>query len=141
MCGQSLQWCPILYNPMDCRLPGSSVHGILQARILEQVTMPFSRGFSQPRDQTCAISCLLHHRQIFDLRHPGSPIGKFIPRYLILFDAVTNGIVSLISLSDLWLFMCIFTLKADTKLTYSNTYMKLKKKKHRKKKGFLLLCI
>ena len=33
-------------NPMDCSLPGSSVHGILQARILEWVAMPFSRGAS-----------------------------------------------------------------------------------------------
>ena len=37
---------------MDCSLSGSSVHGILQARILEWVAIPFSRGSSQPRDQT-----------------------------------------------------------------------------------------
>ena len=37
---------------MDCSLPGSSVHGILQARILEWVAIPFSGGFSQPRNQT-----------------------------------------------------------------------------------------
>ena len=37
---------------MDCSLPGSSVHGILQARILECVTMPSSKGSSQPRDWT-----------------------------------------------------------------------------------------
>ena len=37
---------------MDYNLPGSSVHGILQARILEWVAMPSSRGFSQPSDQT-----------------------------------------------------------------------------------------
>ena len=37
---------------MDCSPPGSSVHGILQASILEWVTMPSSRGSSQPRDQT-----------------------------------------------------------------------------------------
>ena len=36
---------------MDCSPPGSSVHGILQARILEWVAIPFSRGISQPRDQ------------------------------------------------------------------------------------------
>ena len=41
---------PTLCDPMDCSLPGSSVHGILQARILEWVAMPFSRGSSQPRD-------------------------------------------------------------------------------------------
>ena len=39
-----------LYNRMDCSLPGSSVHGMLQARILEWVAMPSSRGSSRPRD-------------------------------------------------------------------------------------------
>ena len=41
MCAKSLQSYPTLCNPMDCSLLGSSVHGILQARILEWVTMPF----------------------------------------------------------------------------------------------------
>ena len=43
---------PALWDSMDCNLPGSSVHGILQARLLEWVTFPFSRGSSQPRDWT-----------------------------------------------------------------------------------------
>ena len=43
---------PTLCGPMDSSPPGSSVHGILQARILEWVAIPFSRGSSQPRDQT-----------------------------------------------------------------------------------------
>ena len=47
-----------LCNPMDCSLPGSSIHGILQARILEWVAMPSSRGSSWPRDWTRL--CLLH---------------------------------------------------------------------------------
>ena len=42
----------ILCDPMDCSSPGSSVHGILQVRILEWVAIPFSRGSSQSRDQT-----------------------------------------------------------------------------------------
>ena len=46
------QFCPTLYDTMDCSLPGSSVHGILQARILEWVAMPSSRGSSQPRNRT-----------------------------------------------------------------------------------------
>ena len=46
------QLCPTLCNPMDCGPPGSSVHGIFQARILEWVAISFSRGSSQPRDQT-----------------------------------------------------------------------------------------
>ena len=55
VCSQSAlvaQLCPALCNPMDCSLPGSSVHGILQARILEWVDIPFPRGSSQPRDWT-----------------------------------------------------------------------------------------
>ena len=46
------QSCPILCDPMDCSPPDSSVHGILQARILEWVAIPFSRGSSWPRDWT-----------------------------------------------------------------------------------------
>ena len=49
---ESLQSCPILCHPADCCPPGSSVHGILQARILEQVAISFSRESSQARDQT-----------------------------------------------------------------------------------------
>ena len=44
------QLYPTLCDPMDCSLSGSSVHGILQARILEWVAVPFSRGSSQHRD-------------------------------------------------------------------------------------------
>ena len=46
------QSCPIIFDPMDCSLPDSSVHGILQARILNWVAMPFSRESSQPGAQT-----------------------------------------------------------------------------------------
>ena len=52
LCAKSLQSCPTLCNPMDYSLLGSSVHDILQARILEWVAMPFSRGSSRPRDGT-----------------------------------------------------------------------------------------
>ena len=51
------QSCPTLCNPMDCSPPGSSVHGILQARILEWVDIPFSRGSSSSRDWT-QVSCI-----------------------------------------------------------------------------------
>ena len=53
---QSLQSCLTLCNPVDCCLPGSSVHGISQARILEWVAMPSSRGSSWSSGQT-HISC------------------------------------------------------------------------------------
>ena len=50
------QSCPTLCNPMDCGPPGSSVHGIFQARVLEWVAISFSKGSSQPRDRT-QVSC------------------------------------------------------------------------------------
>ena len=50
MCAKLLQLCLTLCNPMDCSPPGSSVYGILQARVLEWVAMSSSRGYSQPRD-------------------------------------------------------------------------------------------
>ena len=49
---KSLQSCLTLCDPMNCSPPGSSVHGISQARILEWVAMPSSRGSSRPSDQT-----------------------------------------------------------------------------------------
>ena len=50
VCVLVAQLCPTLCDPMDCSLPGSSVHGILQARILEWVANSFSRGSSPPMD-------------------------------------------------------------------------------------------
>ena len=49
---RSLQLCPTLCDPIDGSSPGSSVPGILQARILEWFAISFSRGSSQPRGQT-----------------------------------------------------------------------------------------
>ena len=48
---------PTLFDPMNCSPPRSSVHGIFQARIMEWVAIPFSRGSSRPRDQT-RVSCM-----------------------------------------------------------------------------------
>ena len=51
------QSCPTLCDPMDCSLPGFSVHGILQARVLEWGAIAFSRGSSRPRDRNW-VSCI-----------------------------------------------------------------------------------
>ena len=51
------QLCPTLCDPTDCNLLGSSVHGIVRARVLEWVAISFSRGSSRPRDQT-QVSCI-----------------------------------------------------------------------------------
>ena len=75
-----IQSCPTSCDPMDCSPPSSSVHGVLQARILEWVAIPFSRESSQSRDRTW-VSCIagevftvwvmreaphLHHMSLWD---------------------------------------------------------------------------
>ena len=52
------QSCPTLHDPMDCSLPGFSVHGIFQAIVLEWIAISFSRRSSRPRDQT-RVSCIV----------------------------------------------------------------------------------
>ena len=66
--------CSTLCDPVDCSPPGSSVHGILQARIPEWVAMPSSRGSSQPRDWTYVshVSCI-GRRALYRQCHLGSP--------------------------------------------------------------------
>ena len=59
---KSLESCPTLRNPKDCSPLGSSFRGILQARRLEWVAVPFSRASSQPRDRTQGLLCLLHRQ-------------------------------------------------------------------------------
>ena len=69
MCAKLLQSCLTLCDPMDCSLTGSSVHGILQARILEWVAISSSRGSSRPRDRNhfSCVSCI--GRQILYHQH------------------------------------------------------------------------
>ena len=64
--------CLTVCNPMDCSPPGPSVHGILQASILEWAIIPFSRGLSQPRDGT-QVSCIAG-RFFTILSHQGSQV-------------------------------------------------------------------
>ena len=66
--------CPC--NPMDCNSPGSSIHGILQARILEWIAISLSRGSSWSRDQT-RVSCLAGG--FFTTESPGKPLPFPLP--------------------------------------------------------------
>ena len=66
----SLRLCSTLWDPIDCNLPGLFVHRISQARIMEWVAIPFSRGSSQPKDQT-QDSCIGRHI-LYHLSHQGS---------------------------------------------------------------------
>ena len=70
-----LQSCPTLCDPMNCKPAGSSVHGVLQARILELVTMPSSRGSSLPKDQTHVsnVSCTGKQTGPLSPASPGNP--------------------------------------------------------------------
>ena len=63
---------PTLCDSMDCRPPGSSVHRILQPRILESVAMSFSRGSSQPRNQTLSPAL---QADSLPTSHEGSPMN------------------------------------------------------------------
>ena len=67
------QLCLTLCDPVDCSMPGSSVHGILQERILEWFAMPSSRVSSQPRNLT-SVSLFLWHQKADSL--PSKPPGK-----------------------------------------------------------------
>ena len=75
VCAKSLQLCLTLCDPMDCSPPGSSVHGVLQARILEWVAKPSSRGSSWSRDRTCIfyVSCI-GRREPTNVSHALTPI-------------------------------------------------------------------
>ena len=73
-CNQLLQLCPTLCNPKDCSSAGFSAHGILQARRLEWVAMPFSRASLLPKDQTCVSYSLLQWQSSYlTLVPPGKP--------------------------------------------------------------------
>ena len=67
------QSCLTLCDPMDCSVPGFSVHGIFQARELEWVVIFFSRGSSLPKDRTQVASIVGRH--FYRLNHQGS-LGK-----------------------------------------------------------------
>ena len=60
-------------DPVDCSPPGSSVHGISQARILEGLTISFSRGSSQPRDQITSPESPAFVGEFFATEAPGKP--------------------------------------------------------------------
>ena len=85
----SAQWCLTLCNPTDCSPPGSSDHGIFQARIIEWVAISSSRGSSRPRDQTY-ISCLVG--RLFTPVPPGKSPSRlqFIKHYVSNYTQVKN---------------------------------------------------
>ena len=81
------QSCLTLYNPMDCSLPGSCVHGIFQATVLEWIAIFFSRESSRPRDRT-QVSCIVDRRfTIWATREIFLNFTKQINRSFLCFQA------------------------------------------------------
>ena len=96
---QSLQWCLILRNSMGHSPPGSSVHGILQARIQEWVAMPSSKRSFQSRDQIC-ISCIAGG--FFTTEPLGKPwlcLGELLVKLIMSFQ---NQSSIKVSISGAW---------------------------------------
>ena len=86
-CCLVVQLCLTPCDPLDCSPPGSSVHGILQARILKWVAMPSSRASSPPSDQTSSPASSALQADSSPLSHPGSPhYPPAIPQISILLD-------------------------------------------------------
>ena len=77
--------CLTFCNPMDSSPPGSSVHGISQARLLGWVTISFSRGYSHPRDQT-QVPWLAG--RFFTTEPPGKPLSFNV--YLLIEDCLSS---------------------------------------------------
>ena len=91
------QSCPGLCDTMDFSPPGSSIHRIFQARILEWVAIPSSKGSSQPRDQT-QVSTL--QADSLPLSHQGSPSKPCLPRTWISSSPLVSYFLSLNSLKS-----------------------------------------
>ena len=85
---KSLQSCPTLCDPMACSLLGSSVHGIFQAIVLEWIVISFSRGSSQPRDQT-QVSRIVD-QTLHRLSHQGSQKSGQLPTnsYFLIIEKI-----------------------------------------------------
>ena len=91
------QLCPTHCDPRDCSPPSSFVHGILQARILEWIAVPFSRGSSQPWDRT-HISCMAGRFFITSITHS-------FTMNIIIFYCMYCFITNLSESCHLWLYL------------------------------------
>ena len=116
------QSCPTLCNIVNWNLPGSSIHGILQARILVWVAIPFSRGSSQPRDPIWSPALQADSLILYHLSHQGSPKTKngstskiflssfssrnttlYLPSYSSYFACRRSFLISRCSINTHWL--------------------------------------
>ena len=78
---RSAQLCPTLWDPVDCSLPGSSVHGILQARILEWVAISPSRGYSPVQSVSSVTQSCLTICDPMNSSMEGLPVHHQLPEF------------------------------------------------------------
>ena len=97
------QLCPILCDPVDCSLPGSFIHGIFQARVLERVAISFSRGSSQPRNRTWVSCTAGRHFTIWATREANES-----KRFIIWFsNSITWYISKRSENTNIWIFIAV----------------------------------
>ena len=120
------QLCLTLCDPMDCSPPGSSIHGIFYARVLEWVSISFSRGSSQAKDQTW-VSHIAGRRFTFWATKESQPDIQFS---------------SVQSLSRVWLFAtpCITAHQASLSITNSRSSLRLTSIESVMPSSHLILC-
>ena len=117
---KSLQSCPTLCHPMDCSLPGSSVHGIFQARVLEWVAIAFSE---------------YDYRSILILKMTKGRGYPLLTCNFISFVSLSSISTSLYCLCQ---YICWYNVKKEN---YFNVHQKLWEEKFKKLKGWILLCL
>ena len=121
------QLCPVLHGPIGSSRTDSSVHGILQAKIMEWVAILFSRGSSQPRDQT-QVSCISgRFFSIWVIRENYLGISNLgILRYCLWDRIAELDRVVVQSLSGVWFFVTPWTAACQPSLSFTISWSLLK---------------
>ena len=149
------QSCLTLSDPMDCSPPGSSVHGIFQARILEWAAISFSRGSSQPRDRT-RVSCVADRhftvwatreaRRSLETNQKFTVLFSSINRLFSIFyldsvalclDKISYFCIRMILLTQLWASKELFVPRENTSLHAGRQKLNCTKSFQRKIFSFL----
>ena len=138
------QLCPVLHGPIGSSPTDSSVHGILQAKIMEWVAILFSRGSSQPRDQT-QVSCISgRFFSIWVIRENylgNSNLG--ILRYCLWDRIAELDRVVVQSLSGVWFFVTPWTAACQPSLSFTISWslLKLMSIESMMPSKYLILCL
>ena len=138
------QLCPVLHGPIGSSPTDSSVHGILQAKIMEWVAILFSRGSSQPRDQT-QVSCISgRFFSIWVIRENYLGISNLgILRYCLWDRIAELDRVVVQSLSGVWFFVTPWTAACQPSLSFTISWslLKLMSIESMMPSKYLILCL